>query len=131
MSPTKCSHQQIGFELFRFSQEIELETETKLLPASPKWRRTVASSDTNKTKKVDCNGLWSLFFIDLEKVLRNYEQHKSSNDIGLKEKYPLRFWQNTAPRAATLLLSPNWPYKNVRKNLSMSEIYLPEMFKIV
>ena len=42
-------------------------------------------------KKVDCNGLWSLFFIDLEKVLRNYEQRKSSDDIGLKGKYPLRF----------------------------------------
>ena len=42
--------------------------------------REVTQADQN-----DINSQWSLFFTDLDELLSEYEQHRSTNDIAITE----------------------------------------------
>ena len=47
--------------------------------------REVTQADQN-----DINSQWSLFFTDLDELLSEYEQHRSTNDIAITENLTIR-----------------------------------------
>ena len=47
--------------------------------------REVTQADQN-----DINSHWSLFFTDLDELLSEYEQHRSTNDIAITENLTIR-----------------------------------------
>ena len=47
--------------------------------------REVTQADQN-----DINSQWSLFFTDLDELLSEYEQHRSTNDIAITENLIIR-----------------------------------------
>ena len=47
--------------------------------------REVVQADQN-----DINSHWSLFFTDLDELLSEYEQHRSTNDIAITENLTIR-----------------------------------------
>jgi len=47
--------------------------------------REVTQADQN-----NINSQWSLFFTDLDELLSEYEQHRSTNDIAMTENLPIR-----------------------------------------
>ena len=47
--------------------------------------REVTQADQN-----DINSQWSLFFKDLDELLSEYEQHRSTNDIAITENLTIR-----------------------------------------
>ena len=47
--------------------------------------REVTQADQN-----NINSQWSLFFTDLDELLNEYEQHRSTNDIAITENLTIR-----------------------------------------
>ena len=47
--------------------------------------REVTQADQN-----DINSQWSIFFTDLDELLSEYEQHRSTNDIAITENLTIR-----------------------------------------
>ena len=60
--------------------------------------REVTQADRN-----NINSQWSLFFTDLDKLLNEYEQHRSTNDIVITENLTIRL-ENVVRALQTLTL---------------------------
>jgi len=45
---------------------------------------------SDRADQNDTNSQWSLFFTDLDDLLRDYEQHRSMNDIAITENLTIR-----------------------------------------
>ena len=46
--------------------------------------------EVTQANQNDINGQWSLFFTDLDELLSEYEQHRSTNDIAITENLTTR-----------------------------------------
>ena len=46
--------------------------------------------EVTQADQSNINSQWSLFFTDLDELLREYEQHRSTNDIAIKENLTIR-----------------------------------------
>ena len=77
--------------------------------------REVTQADQN-----DINSQWSLFFTDLDELLSEYEQHRSTNDFAITENLIIRL--ENAVRAlqnVSHFVSPTaWYHKLTRKQFS-------------
>ena len=80
MSTNQNSCQQIPYELAHFYQESRERT----LSLS----KMADGSDRKVTQAVqNVNSQWSLFFIDLDELLSEYEHYRSMNDIAITENF--------------------------------------------
>ena len=50
----------------------------------------MADREVTQTDENDINSQWSLFFTDLDELLREYEHHRSTNDIAITENLIIR-----------------------------------------
>ena len=49
------------------------------------WRELTLADGSDRVQKV--NSQWSLFFIDLDELLSEYEHYRSMNDIAIMENF--------------------------------------------
>ena len=50
----------------------------------------MADGSDREVTQNDINSQWSLFFTDLDELLSEYEQHRSTNDIAITENLTIR-----------------------------------------
>ena len=86
LNAVKINNSKIHVNKLGTSSSIANERDWKQNCSLPRWRTAVTQVDQNGRN----NSQWNLFFIDLDELLSEYEQHQSTNDIAITETLNIR-----------------------------------------
>ena len=90
--PKTCQDQRLKIRVNELGPSWPVSTERVWGELNLLLSKMADGSDREVTQanQNDINGQWSLFFTDLDELLSEYEQHRSTNDIAITENLTIR-----------------------------------------
>ena len=90
--PETCQDQRLKIRVNKLGQSWPVSTERVWGELNLSLSKMADGSDREVTQadQNDINSQWSLYFTDLDELLSEYEQHRTTNDIAITETLTIR-----------------------------------------